>query len=78
VSSIQASMLSGSRHRGVLEDQRVVVTKGPLKGYHGLIKAQYEDGVDVELDAKLASSGPTRQRFPVGDVFMECFLECVM
>ena len=77
MSRIQAFMLSRSRHRGVWEGQRVVVTKGPLKGYHGLVKAQYEDGVDVELDAKLASSG-SRQRFPIQDVFIESPVQCVM
>ena len=77
MSSIQASMLSGSRHRGVWEDQRVVVTKGPLKGYHSLVKAQYKDGVDVELDAKLASSG-SRQRLLIEDVLIESLVECVM
>ena len=60
------------------EGQRVVVTKGPLKGYRGLVKVQDEDGVDVELDAKLASSGQTRQRFLIEDVFIERLVECVM
>jgi hypothetical protein len=77
VSSIQAPMLSGPRRRGMWENQRVVVQKGPLKGYHGLVKAQYEDGVDVELDAKLVSQ-PTRQRFPIKNVCIECRVECVM
>jgi hypothetical protein len=67
-----------SKHRYVWEGQRVVIRKGPFKGYHGLVKVQYEDGVDVELDAKLASSGQTRQRFLIGDVLIERFVECVM
>jgi hypothetical protein len=70
-------MLPRSKYRNVWEDQRVVVTKGPFKGYHGLVKVQYEDGVDIDLDAKLASFGRTRQRFPIEDVVIEC-LECVM
>jgi hypothetical protein len=78
VSSVQASTLSRSKQRSVWEGQRVVVTKGPFKGYHGLVKIQYEDGVDVELDAKLASSGQTRQRFLIKDVLIECLVECVM
>lgn len=77
MSGIQAPTLSRSKHRGVWEDQRVVVAKGPLKGYHGLVKAQYEDGVNVELDAKLVS-GRTRQRFPIEDVFRERLVKCVM
>lgn len=77
MSGVQASMLPRSKYRNVWEDQRVVVTKGPFKGYHGLIKVQYEDGVDIDLDAKLASFGRTRQRFPIEDVVIEC-LECVM
>lgn len=77
MSGVQAPTLFRSKHRSVWEDQRVVVGKGPLKGYHGLVKAQYEDGVDVELDAKLAS-GQTRQRFSIEDVFIERLFECVM
>jgi hypothetical protein len=78
VSSVQASTLSRSKHRSVWEGQRVVVAKGPFKGYHGLVKVQYDNGVDVELDAKLASSGQTRQRFLIEDVFIERLVECVM
>ncbi len=75
---VQASTLSRSKDRYVWEDQRVVIVKGPFKGYHGLVKAQCEDGVDVDLDAKLASSGRTRQCFQIEDVVMECCVECVM
>ena len=78
MSGVQASTLSRSKHRCVWEDQRVVVVKGPFKGYHGLVKAQYEDGVDVELDAKLASSGQTRQRIPIDGVSLERLVECVI
>jgi hypothetical protein len=78
VSAVQASTLSNSRQRRVWEGQRVVVTKGPLKGYRGLVKDQNEDGLDVELDARIASSGRTKQRFRVEDVAMECTMECVM
>lgn len=56
----------------------MVVTKGAFKGYHGLVKGQYEDGIDVELDAKLASFGQTRKRFLIEDVVLECRVECVM
>ena len=49
-------------HRRVWEGQRVVVTKGPFKGYHGLVRAEDGDGVDVDLDARLAATGQTRQR----------------
>jgi len=61
VSGVQASTLSRSKDRYVWEDQQVVIVKGPFKGYHGLIKAQCKDGVDVDLDAKLASSGSIRK-----------------
>lgn len=74
VSGVQASTFFGSKQRWVWEDQRVVIARGPLKGYHGLVKAQYDDGVDVELDAKLAS-GQTRQRFLIEDVSIECLVE---
>ncbi len=57
VLGVQASTLSRSKDHYMWEDQRVVIMKGPFKGYHGLIKAQCEDGVNVDLDAKLALSG---------------------
>ena len=78
MSGVQAPTLFRSKYRSVWEGQRVVVSKGPLKGYHGLVKAEYEGGVDVELDARLASSGQTRQRFSIENVFIECLSECVM
>ena len=78
MSGVQAPTLSMSKHRAVWEDQRIVITRGPFKGYHGLVKAQYEDGVDVELDAKLASSGQTRQWFLIEDIFVERLVECVI
>ena len=78
MSGIQGSTLSRSRDRGVWEDQRIVVRRGPFKGYHGLVKAQYEGSVIVELDARLASSGLIRQRVPIKDVSLECLFECVM
>jgi hypothetical protein len=78
VSGVQAPMLSRSKDSNVWEDKRVVITKGPFKGYRGLVKAQYEDGVDVDLDAKLASFGRARQRFSFEHVIIECRVECVM
>jgi hypothetical protein len=42
-----------------------------LKGYRGLVKAEDRNGVDVELDAKLTSHGPTRQRFLLGEFQLE-------
>ena len=77
MSGVQAPTLSRSKQRCVWEDKRVVVTKGPFKGYHGVVKAQYEGGVDVELDAKLAF-GRTVQRLLTEDIVIECLVECVM
>lgn len=68
VSSVQATTLPQPTHRRVWEGQRVVVTGGPFKGYHGLVRAEDADGVDVDLDARLAASGRTRQRFSVDQV----------
>jgi hypothetical protein len=56
----------------------VVVTKGAFKWYHGLVKGQYEDGIDVELDAKLALFGQTRKQFLIENIVLECHVECVM
>ena len=58
-------------HNRVWEGQRVSIIRGPLKGYNGLVKAEDRNGVDIELDAKLASYGPTRQRFRLGEFQLE-------
>ena len=77
MSGVQASTLSSSKHSCVWEEQRVVVTKGPFKGYRGLVKAQYDNGVNVELDARQASFGSKTQRLQIEDVALECLFKCV-
>jgi len=51
--------------------QRILITKGPLKGYRGLIKAEDNNSVEVELDAKLVSHGLTTQQVNLDDVQLE-------
>jgi hypothetical protein len=53
-----------------------MITKGSLKGYHGLVKAEDPNGVDVELDAKVASHGLAKQHFQYGDFQVECVMCC--
>ena len=53
-----------------------MITRGSLKGYHGLVKAEDRNGVDVELDAKVALHGQARQHFQFGDFRVECALCC--
>ncbi|KAI9456797.1 hypothetical protein F5148DRAFT_1151272 [Russula earlei] len=55
----------------VWEGRRVSIIRGPLKGYHGLVKADDGSSVDVELDAKLMSHGPLRQRVKLDDIQLE-------
>lgn len=78
VSGVQAPMLPRSKPNDVWENKRVVIKSGAFKGYHGLVKAQWEDGVDVDLDAKLASFGSGRQRFSFDQLIIECRVECVI
>ncbi|KAH9047109.1 hypothetical protein EDB84DRAFT_1435148, partial [Lactarius hengduanensis] len=51
--------------------KRVMITKGSLKGYHGLVKAEDPNGVDIELDAKVASHGLAKQHFQYGEFQVE-------
>lgn len=78
VSGLQAPTLPRSKTTNVWENVRVSITDGPFKGYHGLVKTQCEDGVDVELDARLASSGPAVQRFSFKQIVIEPLVQCVM
>ena len=49
------------------EGQWIYIKKGPLKGYHGLVKAKDHGSVDVELDAKLMSQGPIKHQVKLGN-----------
>ncbi|KAH9013458.1 hypothetical protein EDB85DRAFT_2158192 [Lactarius pseudohatsudake] len=71
VSGVQAAALHRSEHRRIWEGKRVMITKGSLKGYHGLVKAEDPNGVDVELDAKIASHGLAKQHFQYGEFQVE-------
>jgi transcription antitermination factor NusG len=74
VSIVQAYTLPPPESKSVWEGQRVVITKGHFKGYHGFVKDENDGKVDVDLDAKLASFGRTTTRIPIGDVVIECVL----
>jgi transcription elongation factor len=67
VSGVQGAALLKPERDRVWEGKRISITKGPLKGYHGLVKAEDHSGVDVELDAKLTMQGQRRQRVKLGD-----------
>ena len=67
MSSVQAPSLFKFERNLEMVGKRVLITRGPLKGYHGLIKAEDQDGVDVELDATIVSHGQKRQRIKFGD-----------
>lgn len=67
MSGVQGPTLPKPERNQVWEGKRVIITKGPLKGYRGLVKAEDPGGADVELDAKLTSQGQTRQRVALGD-----------
>ncbi|KAH9021944.1 hypothetical protein EDB85DRAFT_2152037 [Lactarius pseudohatsudake] len=71
VSGVQAAALHRSEHRRIWEGKRVMITKGSLKGYHGLVKAEDPNGVDIELDAKVASHGLAKQHFQYGEFQVE-------
>ncbi|KAI9430618.1 hypothetical protein H4582DRAFT_2063633 [Lactarius indigo] len=71
VSGVQAAALHKSEHRRIWEGKRVMITKGSLKGYHGLVKAEDSNGIDVELDAKVASHGLAKQHFEYGEFRVE-------
>lgn len=71
MSGVQAVTLPKPERKGVWEGQRVSITRGPLKGYRGLVKAEDRSGVDVELDAMLVSHGPIRQRVELQDIQLE-------
>jgi len=67
VSGVQGAALLKPERNQVWEGKQISITTGPLKGYHGLVKAEDHSGVEVELDAKLMSQGQTRQRVKLGD-----------
>ncbi|KAI9437392.1 hypothetical protein F5148DRAFT_1154378 [Russula earlei] len=71
VSGIQTTALPKPERNGIWEGRRVSIIRGPLKGYHGLIKADDGSSVDIELDAKLMSHGPLRQRVKLDDIQLE-------
>ncbi|KAI9433768.1 hypothetical protein F5148DRAFT_1154871 [Russula earlei] len=56
---------------GIWEGWRVSIIRGPLKGYHGLVKADDGSSVNVELDAKLMSHGPLHQQVKLDDIQLE-------
>lgn len=78
VSGVQAAALPKAEHRRVWEGKRVIITRGSLKGYRGLVKAEDRNGVEVELDAKAALHGQARQRFLLGEFRPECALLCLL
>ena len=51
VSGVQAVALPKTQHRRIWEGKRILITQGPFKGYHGLVKTEDLHGVGVELDA---------------------------
>ncbi|KAI9431065.1 hypothetical protein F5148DRAFT_1155123 [Russula earlei] len=61
VSGIQTMALPKPECNGIWEGWRVSIIRGPLNGYHGLVKADDGSSVNVELDAKLMSHGPLHQ-----------------
>ncbi|KAI9432811.1 hypothetical protein F5148DRAFT_1154969, partial [Russula earlei] len=71
VSGVQTTALPKPKRNGIWEGRRVSIIRGPLKGYHGLIKADDGSSVDIELDAKLMSHGPLRQRVKLDDIQLE-------
>jgi transcription elongation factor len=71
VSGVQDVALPKTEHHRIWEGKRVMITRGALKGYHGLVKTEDPNGVDIELDAKIASQGQARQRFLFGDFQLE-------
>jgi hypothetical protein len=76
VSGVQATALPKSEYRRIWEGKRIRITRGSLKGYHGLVKTEDRHGVGVELDAKV-SYGQSYQRFQFGDIQLECVLCCL-
>ncbi|KAI9431447.1 hypothetical protein F5148DRAFT_1155098 [Russula earlei] len=71
VLGVQTTALPKHEHNGVWEGRRVSIIRGPLKGYHGLVKADDGSSVDVELDAKLMSHGPLHQWVKLDDIQLE-------
>jgi transcription elongation factor len=72
ISGVQAAVLPKTEHRRTWEGRRVMITRGSLKGYRGLVKTEDPNGIGVELDAKLASHGLAMQRFHYGEFKPEC------
>jgi len=71
VSGVQAIAPPKSERKGMWEGQQISITRGPLKGYRGLVKAEDHNGVDVELDAMLVLHGPKRQWVELQDIQLE-------
>ncbi|KAH9083974.1 hypothetical protein EDB83DRAFT_2512287 [Lactarius deliciosus] len=71
VSGVQAATLPKTEQRRIWEGKRVIITRGSLKGYRGLVKAEGPTGVHVELDAKVALYGQARQHFQFGEFRLE-------
>jgi hypothetical protein len=76
VSGVQAAALPKTTHRRIWEGKRIQITRGPLKGYRGLVKTEDLHGVGVELDAKV-SHGQSSQRFQYGEFQLEYILCCL-
>jgi hypothetical protein len=74
VSGVQAVALPKTQHRRIWEGKRILITQGPFKGYHGLVKTEDLHGVGVELDAKISSYGQVKQHFQFGEIQLECVL----
>ena len=70
VLGVQAAALPKPKQDHVWGGQRILITRGPFKGYHGLVKSENRDGVEVELDAKLTSHG-SKQHSNYGDFVLE-------
>ncbi|KAH9016693.1 hypothetical protein EDB85DRAFT_1898001 [Lactarius pseudohatsudake] len=68
---VQAATLPKTEQRRIWEGKRVIITRGSLKGYRGLVKAEDLIGVQVELDAKVALHGQARQHFQFGEFGLE-------
>ena len=76
VSGVQAVALLKTENHNVWEGKRIRITRGPFKGYHGLVKNEDLHGVGVELDAKV-SYGQSNQRFQLEEIQLECVLCCL-
>jgi hypothetical protein len=76
VSGVQAAALPKTTHCCIWEGKRIQIIRGPLKGYHGLVKTEDLHGVSVELDAKVLH-GQSSQWFQYGEFQLEYILCCL-